>query len=329
MFKFFKSLLGDTTPAVSKPTNVDERINQENRKKYGSSYDRVYAYDSAMARWIAMNDVPSYAMDWLAESIQNGVQVELTAVRFSVENELPYLCETEAETWLFEAVENPLQNSTDGIYSVLCKYKYGATANKNKMNYWINRLLTLASSGNMMAKGLICWRCGMILSDGKYDGVLPQTTWNEFKDSCASQVLAACNSGDPYAQLAVAQYNNDISEEEKERLYLSAIEKGLSDACYYYVQFLDQKRFLSNGMTVNIPEYGTDEWQEYMRVELSLYKKGAELNNGIMAGYCQYRLGDMYANGDGGVLQDAITAQTWFKKAYANGYKKAQMYINT
>lgn len=65
-----------------------------------------------------------------------------------------------------------------------------------------------------------------------------------------------------------------------------------------------------------------------MRVELSLYKKGAELNNGTMAGYCQYRLGDMYENGDGGVLKDAATAQIWFRKAYDNGYEKAKMCIN-
>ena len=60
---------------------------------------------------------------------------------------------------------------------------------------------------------------------------------------------------DPYAQLTVPKYNRYFSEEEKEKLYLSSIEKGLSNACYY-AKFLDQKRFVANGMTVNIPSYG-------------------------------------------------------------------------
>ena len=62
--------------------------------------------------------------------------------------------------------------------------------------------------------------------------------------------------------------------------------------------------------------------------ELSLYKKGTAFNNGILDRYCQYRLGDMYANGDGGVFKDAVIAQMWFRKAYDNGYENAQSYID-
>lgn len=330
MFKFIKSLLGETTPTKSnqREQDVSKKINSEYRMKYGPSYDRVYNYDDSIARWIALKEVSKYAMDWLAESIQKGVEIEFPAISFSVEKGLPYLCDTEEETWLFEKEENPLQGSTEGIYNALLKYKYGSTANENKMNYWINQLLSLAANGNMMARGFICWRCGMVLSDGKYDGVLPQNVWSELKEKYENQVVASCNSGDANAQLAVAKYNRDITDDEKENLYLSSIEKGLSDACYYYAKFLDQKRFVANGMTVNMPPYGTTEWQEYMRVELSLYKKGAELDNGIMAGYCQYRLGDMYANGDGGVFKDAATAQIWFRKAYNNGYENARLYID-
>ena len=160
-----------------------------------------------------------------------------------------------------------------------------------------------------MAQALLCWKCGFLLPNGEYNGVIPQNMWEEANASYENSIMQACSSGDAYAQLAIAKYNRLASDAEKEKFYLSAIEKGLSDACYYYANFLDQRRYVSSGMAVNIPPYGTDEWQEYMRTELSLYKKGAELNNGIMAGYCQYRLAHMYANGDGGVSKDNATAQ--------------------
>ena len=330
MFKFIKSLLGNdnTKKTPSTEFNAAAQIHSENSRKYGASYDCVSKYNNNIARWVAMKEVPRYAMDWLAESIQKGVEIEYPAISFSVEKGLPYLCETEEETWLFDKEENPLQNSTEGIYSALLKYTYGSTANENKKNYWINRLLSLANNGDMMARGLLCWRCGIISVDGNYDGVISRDKWEELKSAYEESIIKACHSGDPYSQLSSAKYNRDISEDEKEKLYLSSIEKGLSDACYYYAKFLDQKRFVANGMTVNIPPYGTDEWQEYMRVELSLYKKGAEFNNGILAGYCQFRLGDMYANGDGGVFKDAATAQMWFQKAYNNGYENARSYLD-
>lgn len=331
MFEFLKSLMGNNTPTreASKEASPSERINLEHSRKYGPSYDRVYEYNETMAEWLAMKNVPRYAMDWLSDSIQKGVSVEFSAVSFSVEKGLPYICDTEEETWLFEKEESPLQDSTEGIYSALLQYKYGNTANENKMNYWLNRLLSLANSGNNMARGLICWRCGLINVEGKFDGVIPQNIWEELKGSYENKLIESCNAGEPYAQLSVAKYNRDISDDEKEKLYLMSIEKGLSDACYYYAKFLNQKRFVANSMKENIPQYSTSEWQEYMHDELSLYKKGAELNNGIMAGYCQFRLGDMYAHGDGGVFKDAATAQLWYKKAYDNGYAKAKIYIDT
>ena len=326
MFEFLKSKFGKKSKEISKESS-DERIDLLNSVAYGPSYDCVKQYNEVMARWLAMKNVPKFALDWLADSIKKGVNVEHLAVSFSVENGLPYLCDTEEETWLFESEENPLQDSTEGIYRVLLKYKYGSAPNENKINYWLNHLLSLANGGNMMAQGLICWKCGVIRSDGKYDGVIPQNLWKELKSKYEDGIVRSCKSGDLYAQLAVAKYNRDISDKEKEELYLSAIDKGLSDACYYYAKFLDQKRFVANGMTVDIPTYGTAEWQEYMYDELSLYEKGAILNKGVLAGYCQYRLGDMYAKGDGGKLKDPITAQMWFKKAYANGCKKAKIYI--
>lgn len=329
MFKFLKSILSENQPTKSKPSfeDAETRIEREYKSKYGDVYSCILAYNKTIAHCIAQNNVPKYAVEWLAESIQKRSEIDITAIYNSIDMKLPYLCEQESEIWLFESEENPLNNSIEGMYSAILKYQYNV-ANTNKMNFWINRLLSLADKGNLMAQGLICWRCGVIFDDGRYDGVIPQDLWQKLKVSYESKILNSCDVGEPYAQLAVAKFNRDIDDSKREKLYLSAIEKGLSDACYYYAKFLDQKRFIANKMTVNIPPYGTDEWQAYMKDELALYKKGAELNNGTMAGYCQYRLGDMYNCGDGGVFKDAAMAQTWFKKAYENGYKNAQLYID-
>ena len=63
--------------------------------------------------------------------------------------------------------------------------------------------------------------------------------------------------------------------------------------------------------------------------ELSLYKKGTAFNNGILDRYCQYRLGDMYANGDGGVFKDAVIAQQWAEIQQRNQELQYQLQQNT
>lgn len=314
--------------SVVRQQSVKEKIDSSNRSMYASSYDIVRRYNATMAQFLALENVAKFAVDWLADSIQRGVQVEPAIVSRSVERELPYLCVTEEELWLFEKEENPMQDSVEGIFSAILKYSFGATADKNKLNFWINHLFSLAEGGNMMAQAMICWKCGMITEEGKYSGVIPKEQWDKYREEYLTNVVNTANNGDAQAKLAVAVYCNKIDDAKKELLYKSAIQKGLSDACYYYVKFLDMKRFEANGyVAVDVPPYGTAQWQEYMRDELALYKKGAELNNGIMAGYCQFRLAEMYANGDGGVLRDGATAQIWYRKAYENGYEQAKPYI--
>lgn len=326
MFKFIKSIFGESKPSNSNRNLVNTSTN---KSKYGDDFSYIYNYDERIAGFIEYNNIPKYAVDWLAESIKNGTTVQISAIYDSVEKGVPYLCETEEEIWLFEKEENPLRNSPEGIHSALMMYKYGSYKNTNKFNYWINRLISLASGGDRMAQGLLCWRGGFVRQDGEYDGCLPQPLWEELKSYYEDNLLKDCDNGDPYCQLAVANNYKKIDDNKKEELYKSAINKGLTDACYYYAKFLNQKRFIENGMTVNIPPYGTDEWQEYMSVELGLYKKGAEFNNGLMAGYCQYRLADMYDCGDGGVFKDKSMAQIWYKKALENGYESAKYRIET
>lgn len=334
MFKFFESLLGgnssETSPVevAQKQINAREQIALENRKKYGQSYDIVNEFDSTMAYCLVREGASKYAMDWLAESIQKGIQVEYSAVIYSREKGMPYVCDTEEETWVFDREEDPLKDSVAGIYNAILYYACGKDkgSNENKYNYWLNRLLSFANNGDFMAKGLLCWKCGVIRIDGTYDGVIARELWEQLKCEYEESIINACDAGNPYAQLTVANYGREVSDAEREELYLLAIEKGLTDACYYYAKFLSQKKFAANGYM--IPSYGTAEWQEYMYDELSLYKKGAELDNGVFAGYCQYQLGDMYADGDGGVFKDPITAQIWFKKAFSNGYEKAEHRIN-
>lgn len=289
------------------------KITNEYSAKYGTSFDIIYEKNELVAETVAREMVPQYAMDWLADAIKRGVEIEEIAIYTSIDNKWPYLCATEEETWLLTNEENPLLNSSEGIYKALMQYAIGNIKDENKYNYWLNKAITLANLGNMMLQGLICWRCG----DGK---IMPTETWQELKNKFQNQIIKKSDEGDAYAQFAVAKYGQNISDDEREKLYLSSIEQGLTDACYYYAKFLDLKRMVSNNFNVKIPQYGTTEWQEYMKVELELYKKGAELDNGVMAGYCQYRLGDMYDNGDGGVFQDKSLAQFWYKKALENGY---------
>ena len=148
MFKFLKSLFASkntldyekeykTLEQIEK--DVTNKTIQDNLLKYGTSFHRVYEYNPVIADWLSIKNVPRFQMEWLAQSIKNGVEVDFLAVSFSVENELPYLCDTEEEVWLFEKEENPLQNSTEGIYSAILKYSYGNTTNENKKNYLIKR----------------------------------------------------------------------------------------------------------------------------------------------------------------------------------------------
>lgn len=332
VFKFIKNLLGNSKSEKTKSAVKQTIVNQPqdyNQSQYGGSFNTILNFNKQIARCIEFNSVPQYAIDWLADSIRRGAEIEFSAVYDSIEMQLPYLCETESETWLFTKQVNPLMGSTEGIYSAIVQYKYGSMANQNKLNLWINRLIYMADNGDNMAKGLICWRCGYILSDGNYDGVLPKEMWDKLRQKYESPLLDSYNKGDPYAKLAIAEYKRDVSEADKESLYLSAIESGLTDACYYYIKFLNLKRFVANGMTDHIPTYGTEEWQIYMKDELSLYKKGAELDNGVMAGYCQFRLADMYSSGDGGVLKDQAMAQYWYKKSFEKGYAQAKSFIQS
>ena len=230
------------------------------------------------------------------------------------EKNLPYPCETEEEyEKFFDGSKPVLRGSVHGIVELLSFYMF-REKNPGKKEYWKQRLSKMAENRDVEAQAVLC--------SNYVKHAFSEEELSSFKEKYEANLWLLAESGDAAAQLAVGDFLTRQPICKIEWL-TKAAQQGLSDAWYQLglayesmINFDENGQFRSNRLS-------EDEVTDLMRKKVECFLKGAELSNGIMAAWCQYRIGGYYADGDL-VPRDFGQAAYWYQKALENGEESAK-----
>lgn len=264
---------------------------------------------------------PRYKIDWLLLSLDMGRELENggSYVVKSMEEKLPYFCETEYEYDLFYKSESPvMKGSVDGMMNLAFFYN---EVNKSqfhpkKLNYWQKRIRKQAYDGDFEAQGALC--------SGYATIVFSREESEQFKEWYQAGLLKAAEEGNATAQLAVGKYLNSKNMEERMRWLRKSAKQGLSDAWYELKKAYDVIFNLNDDFQPRetpLPEEEAYQLQEKMAKCLF---QGAKADNGVMAAWCQYMTGVNYQEGNFCFPKDLEKAKYWFHKSYENGCNYAK-----
>lgn len=303
-----ESLLKNGYESIHIDNTLDDLIESPYYNKYKLTFDFIRHFGKE----------PKYRVDWLLKSLDMGHELECNGayVTDSVRKNFPYFCETKYE---FEALSknySALKGSVRGILNL--GFIYIETNKQNnflqeKKDYWRNRLLEMASEGNLEAQAGLC-------------RALPLFTNEEverYKEKYEGQLLRLAENGNPYAQLAVGQFIAKYRSEESFEWLKKAGEQGLSDAYFYLASAYNSILCLNNDLTIRQEELSERELQNINKKIAECYIKGAELDNGVMVAECQYYIASYYRYGSNGFEKNLSLAKYWYKKALKNGSEDA------
>lgn len=307
------------SPAVDQPAPgvnrcpADALINSPYYSKYKTAFDLIW-YNGKQ---------PKYKIDWLLQSLNMGRELEDfgSYVLKSMENELPYFCETEYEFDKFYDSDKPVTlGSIDGMME-LCFFYHETSrdAHPAKRKYWQQRLRELALSGSLEAKGALCSSFAkMVFSEDEV---------NESKEIYEAELLNLAKSGNASAQLAVGKYLSPHNSKESIAWLTQSANHGLSDAWYQLSKIYESQIILdANGKVRQTPLPENETQSLERRIAESIYK-GAEADNGVMAARCQYWVGTYYEDGNSILPKDIEKAKYWYQKSLENGETKARYEI--
>ena len=250
-------------------------------------------------------------IDWLLQSLDMGRILESDGhyVRESIEKDLPYFCETEQEFEMFFRGEAPiLRGSVKGILDIISFYRF-TEEHPSKQEYWQHQLLELAQNGGYGAQAALCANI-----------VNPFFAENElmiFKEMYESDIMRLAEDGHGEAQLAVGEFL--VYEPPKKVAWLlKAARQGLSDACYQLGLTYESMISIDDDGQFKPNRLSEDEVQLLMVKKAECFLNGANADNGVMAAWCQYKVGSYYAEGDL-LSKDLEKAAYWLRRAIENG----------
>ena len=201
---------------------ADALINSPYYDKYKNVFDLVW-YDGNQAK---------YKIDWLLESLDMGRELENSGyyVIESIKSGFPYFCETESEyDKLLDKDKPVLRGSVEGILDLALGYGFDETSkHPSKMGYWKQKLIDMASSGNMEAQAALC-----AAKSNVYKALFSQDELNGFYSKYYNTLVSAAKSGNPYALIGVGQFLTGFASKQRRDLLSQAAKANLSDAWYY------------------------------------------------------------------------------------------------
>lgn len=250
-------------------------------------------------------------IDWVLQSLDMGRMLESDGyyVQKSIEKDLPYFCETEREFEMFFSGEAPiLRGSVRGILDMISFYRF-TEEHPSKQEYWRHQLLELAQNGGYEAQAALCANI-----------VKPFFSENElmtFKEIYEPNIMRLAEAGNGEAQLAVGEFLM-YEPPKKVTWLLKAAGQGLSDAWYQLgltyesmINIDDDGQFKPNRLS-------EDEVRQLMVKKAECFLNGANADNGVMAAWCQYKVGNYYTEGDL-LSRDFEKAAYWLRRAIENG----------
>ena len=283
-----------------------------------------YAENKSLFNYLCAKHQPRSKVEWLLQSLDMGHEIENNGyyVLKSVEEDLPYYVETESEYDKFHNDEEPVSlGSTKGILELCFLYnKFCENGHPMKQKYWMDCLCNRAESGDLIAQGALC-------SNQATNAFYPEST-EKNREKYKDILLQKAESGDAVAQFAVGQYIAPYRTPEQLDWLEKAAAQGLSDACYFLgktYSFIVISGFLDSYGNAIPP---TDEQKnKYYGKDVEMYLKGAEADNGVMAGFCQWKVAGFYEDGEHILTKDLAKAEYWCRRAAAHGVESAERHL--
>lgn len=296
--------------SMSADSAVSALLNSRYYDRYKSVFDDI-----------AIAGVDKYPFEWLLQSLELGHELENDGL-YVLQSEkygLPYFCETKREFEMFFVPDKPvMRGSIVGMINMILFYGDREKDHKHpaKCQYWQEKLRTLASNGNYEAQGVLCSKWGkLIFSEDDIAG---------FRGKYETNLRQQAEDGNCVAQLAVGEFLTPYSSQERLEWFLKAAQQGLSDAWYQLGQAYEAAiRFDSNNQFREIT-LSEEKVQLLKEKAANCYLQGAEANNGVMAAWCQYMVGNYYKDGDSILPKDADLAMYWYQIAAENGEDLAE-----
>lgn len=304
------------TPGINR-IPADALINSPYYEKYKEVCDHIWYYNK---QHLQENlDSMERKIHWLMESMEMGREIEDDGyyVTKSLEERLPYFCETEREFDYFCNEEKPvLKGAVYGILDLASFYSYQERVHLSKQKYWKQTLQEMAMAGNLEAQAILCTRRARVaFSEGEING---------FKLQYEKALYELAAAGNPQAQLAVGEYLAPYGSREKIDWLTKAANQGIGDAWYHLGEayntmiYIDEK---GNRRTTPLSE---EQIRKLSNMRNECRFRAADSNNGIMVGYCQYWVGTNYEEGDSIFPKDLEKAKYWYQKAVEHGSKRAE-----
>ena len=270
-----------------------------------------------VARLVLKENVSSYKIQMLVQSFNPNIEIEISAIYDTMHNNrFPYICFSELE---YDFIRNEergiLYNNPDGILNAIMHYCYSSEGCKTKLDYWKNKLIEMAKSGDLIAQGALLaslnYKCFSNKEKEVYLGLFEKSLWEKAK------------SGNPYAQIAVGEFllrGKAVDYQQKIDWLEKAAKKHLTDAYFFLAKNYGLLYFIENNKQIDTK---SEEYQKEHNLELYCYKQGAICDNGTMSAYCQWRLGEMYLDGEYEV-QSTEKGVYWLEKAAEKGHEIAK-----
>lgn len=256
-------------------------------------------------------DGSQYKIDLLLQSLDMGHTLEADGfyVTQSIEKDLPYFCETEHEFEMFFKSPAPvLRGSVKGILDMISFYLY-TEENPSKQEYWQQSLLKMAHDGNFEAQAALCTNF--------VKRAFSEQELAAFREMYEPDLMRLAEEGNGEAQLAVGEFL--MREPPQKITWLSkATEQGLSDAWYQLGMVYESMINTDDSGQFRMDRLSDDEVRQLMVKKAECFLNGANVNNGMMVAWCQYKVGDYYAEGDL-LPKDLQKAAYWLRQAIENG----------
>ena len=256
-----------------------------------------------------------------------GKKIEWCYVEQTTNSNYPYPCATEDEKDFMDDGKEPLKDGyLPAAYWAMIYYGVENDTylyhDLDKKEYWKNFIVTSAENGDRWCQALLVAAEKGFLQSDAWCTQEENAHWKELYEET---LINDARFGDPCARIGVAWAGLDNTRndnDKKERYYRLAGESGYSDGYFLLAEHIELKDFNETG---KIYTYGDEKSCAYY----NLINLAAETDNGILAGWCQHTIGDMYLSGECGFEKNPQKAKIMYQKALNNGFDRALSSLDT
>lgn len=264
---------------INKPSNisVDSDVKDLLYNPYYSKYSRVFDYIV-----YAGGNQSRYKIDWMLYSLEQGKELEDEGLYIikSIDENLPYYCETELEYDRFFDKECPvLLGDIESIISIMLPY---STINKHtyKHKFWVDLLIDMADLNNLEAQGLLC-------SDKILNSISSEEK-NKYIEKYKQLLIDLANSGVANAQYVVGEYLCDNNSKKQVEYFTKAAQQGVANAWYSLSRYYRHKIYFDENNELRNPDFSDETIIKLQNEELKCMYECAKADNGTKSPYCQY-----------------------------------------